>query len=106
MSAAAVSSTRAAPRAKAVRKPAPEHPTYAVMVADAIEHLKERSGSSKTAILKYMTQHYKLGDNVTMKAKIAAKDVEPKAKPVELLEPKPKRKRTAKAIKKPAAAKA
>ncbi|CAJ0597458.1 unnamed protein product [Cylicocyclus nassatus] len=74
MSAAAVSSRKAAPRTKVAPKtkaagapkPAPAHPTYAVMVADAIEQLKERSGSSKTAILKYMTQHYNLGDNVTM----------------------------------------
>ncbi|ETN80144.1 linker histone H1 and H5 family protein [Necator americanus] len=68
MSVAAVSSSKRPPKATALRVPKsmPEHPTYAVMVKDAITQLKERSGSSKSAILKYITQHYKLGDNVTM----------------------------------------
>ncbi|KAK6732396.1 hypothetical protein RB195_016652 [Necator americanus] len=57
-----------APKARAPRKPrtAPEHPTYAIMINEAITQLKGKSGSSGPTILKYITQHYKLGDNVTM----------------------------------------
>ena len=44
-------------------KVAPTHPTYAVMVKAAVEALKERSGSSRQAILKYITANYKLGDD-------------------------------------------
>ncbi|EPB72184.1 linker histone H1 and H5 family protein [Ancylostoma ceylanicum] len=35
------------------------------MIRKAVAELKEKSGSSKAAILKYILQHYKLGDNVT-----------------------------------------
>lgn len=66
---AAVSSPKVAkaPKAKAPKaaKKAPSHPTYSAMIRKAVAELKEKSGSSKAAILKYILQHYKLGDNVT-----------------------------------------
>merc|ERR1712186_17598 len=51
-------------KAKAPKKPAakPTHPAYAVMVAAAIKALKERSGSSRQAILKYIIANNKVGD--------------------------------------------
>ncbi|KAK6033240.1 linker histone H1 and H5 family protein [Ostertagia ostertagi] len=45
-------------------KKTPSHPTYAAMIKKSITELKDRSGSSKAAILKYILAHYKLGDNV------------------------------------------
>ena len=44
------------PAKKAPKKPAvkPAHPPYAVMIAAAIKALKERGGSSRQAILKYI----------------------------------------------------
>ncbi|KAK6012550.1 linker histone H1 and H5 family protein [Ostertagia ostertagi] len=35
------------------------------MVQKAIAELKDRSGSSKAAILRYLVQNYQLGDNVS-----------------------------------------
>lgn len=42
-----------------------EHPPYSEMVQKAIAELKDRSGSSKVAILRYLTQNYQLGDNAS-----------------------------------------
>merc|ERR1711881_484786 len=36
------------------------HPKYSVMIAAAIEALKDRTGSSRQAILKYITANYKV----------------------------------------------
>ncbi|XP_005110341.1 histone H1-delta-like [Aplysia californica] len=69
MSDVAVATTpaKAAPKKKAPSKPkAPAaHPQYKVMVAAAISALKERGGSSRQAILKYIIANYKVGDNPT-----------------------------------------
>merc|ERR1739844_396342 len=46
-------------KAKKPKAPA-AHPTYAVMVAAAIKALKDRSGSSRQAILKYILANYKV----------------------------------------------
>ena len=43
------------PRAK------PDHPTFAVMIAAAITSMKERKGSSRQAIEKYVCANYKVG---------------------------------------------
>ncbi|ROT64815.1 putative late histone H1-like [Penaeus vannamei] len=40
----------------------PTHPQYAIMIAAAIKALKERTGSSRQAILKYIIANYKVGD--------------------------------------------
>ncbi|CEF62335.1 Histone H1.0 [Strongyloides ratti] len=45
---------------KSVKKSS--HPVYADMVKKAIIELKEKKGSSKPAILKYIKAHYNLGD--------------------------------------------
>lgn len=56
-----------------IKKPAvkPAHPPYAVMVAAAIKALKERGGSSRQAINKYILANYKIAD--AAKAQVRAK---------------------------------
>merc|ERR1711902_243526 len=51
-----------APKAKKASKPkAPAaHPKYSVMIAAAITALKDRTGSSRQAILKYVCANYKV----------------------------------------------
>merc|ERR1712014_6425 len=51
-----------APKAKKAAKPkAPAaHPKYSVMIAAAIGALKDRTGSSRQAILKYVCANYKV----------------------------------------------
>ena len=63
----------ASPAKKAPKKPAvkPAHPPYAVMIAAAIKALKERGGSSRQAILKYILANYKIAD--AAKAQVRAK---------------------------------
>ncbi|CAJ0604326.1 unnamed protein product [Cylicocyclus nassatus] len=39
------------------------HPAYGAMIKAAVKELKDRKGSSKQAILKYIIQKYKVGDN-------------------------------------------
>ncbi|CAG9531649.1 unnamed protein product [Cercopithifilaria johnstoni] len=45
------------------RKVAKTHPSYSQMIKEAITALKDRKGSSRAAILKYISRHYQLGDN-------------------------------------------
>ncbi|CAN6644471.1 hypothetical protein TRVA0_020S01860 [Trichomonascus vanleenenianus] len=47
--------TEAAPK-----RAAPSHPTYKDMITDAILQLKERKGSSRQALKKYIQQNYKI----------------------------------------------
>ena len=62
---------------KATKKAAPkktaDHPKYSEMIAAAITALKERNGSSRQAILKYVTANYKVGDNAAVHLKQALK---------------------------------
>merc|ERR1712055_404337 len=53
-----------AKKAKAPKKAAKkaEHPAYAAMITAAVKALKERGGSSRQAILKYIIANYKVGD--------------------------------------------
>ncbi|TKR80225.1 hypothetical protein L596_014331 [Steinernema carpocapsae] len=51
------------PKAAGVKKPTPAHPTYQVMIKKAIEALKEKNGSSKAAIFKYICSNFSVGDN-------------------------------------------
>ncbi|KAI1709108.1 linker histone h1 and h5 family domain-containing protein [Ditylenchus destructor] len=55
-----------APKAPKVAKPKvpSSHPAYGDMTKKAITELKEHKGSSRAAILKYILQHYKVGDNI------------------------------------------
>ncbi|XP_005107059.1 histone H1-delta [Aplysia californica] len=62
----AAPAVKAAPKKKATKPKVPAaHPQYKVMVAAAISALKERGGSSRQAILKYIQANYKVGDNPT-----------------------------------------
>ena len=56
-----------AKKAAKPRKPAKPaaHPKYSVMIAAAIASLKERSGSSRQAVLKYILANYKVGNELT-----------------------------------------
>lgn len=110
---------------KKTAKPA-DHPKYIDMVVAAIKSLKERNGSSRQAIAKYIVANYKVGDGASVHIKLALKRgvtngvlTQPKgtgasgsfkvAKKVEEKKPaKPKTKKVVKkpAVKKPAAKKA
>ena len=56
----------------AAKKPA-EHPKYSEMIAAAIFALKERTGSSRQAIAKYIKANYKVGDTADTHIKLALK---------------------------------
>lgn len=58
---------------KAAPKKVADHPKYVDMIAAAIGSLKERSGSSRQAILKYVTANYKVGDSASTHVKLALK---------------------------------
>ena len=55
-----MSAAAASPKKVVKAKKPAEHPTYAVMIAGAIAALKDRTGSSRQAILKYVTANYKV----------------------------------------------
>lgn len=67
MSAAPAQKKKAAPK-----KPA-DHPKYIDMITAAIAALKERTGSSRQAIVKYIKANYKVGDNCDVHVKMALK---------------------------------
>ena len=50
-----------AKKASAKPKKASDHPKYTTMVSAAVGHLKERGGSSRQAILKYIMSNYNVG---------------------------------------------
>ena len=50
-----------------------EHPKYSDMIKAAVKALKERNGSSRQAILKYINTNYKVGDNAGVHVKMALK---------------------------------
>ena len=54
------------------KKPA-DHPKYEDMIKAAIAALKERSGSSRQAILKYVQSNYKVSDGANTHVKLALK---------------------------------
>ena len=58
---AKAAATEKKPAKKAKKPPAPaSHPKYSVMISAAIKALKDRNGSSRQAILKYITANYKV----------------------------------------------
>nr|CDJ85474.1 Histone H1 H5 domain containing protein [Haemonchus contortus] len=57
--------TDLATRPKDSRRQPRAHPPYTKMVQKAIAELNEKSGSSKSAIVRYLIQNYQLGDNVS-----------------------------------------
>ena len=100
----------------APKKPA-EHPKYIEMISAAITSLKERGGSSRQAIVKYIKSNYKVGDNADVHIKMALKRgvaakvlLQPKGTGASgsfkvAAAPKPAKKPTKKPAKKPVAAK-
>ena len=54
-----------APAKKAAPKKPAAHPVYSEMIAKAVSDLKERGGSSRQAILKYIVKNFKVGANET-----------------------------------------
>jgi len=58
---------------KAAPKKVAEHPTYAVMVKAALVALKDRKGTSKIAIGKYICANYKVGPKFNGPLKSALK---------------------------------
>lgn len=56
--------TKKAPKATKPKKVA-SHPKYSVMIGAALSALKERNGSSRQAILKYIMANYNVGDEKT-----------------------------------------
>ena len=61
-----------AKKAKVAKKPA-EHPKYAEMVYAAAVALKDRKGSSRQAIVKYVKANYKVADNASLHVKNSLK---------------------------------
>ena len=56
----------------AAKKPA-DHPKYVEMIVAAIGALKERKGSSRQAIVKYLQANYKVSDAANTHVKLALK---------------------------------
>merc|ERR1712066_990370 len=75
---AAAAKPKAAKPKKASKSKAPAaHPTYIKMVSAAIAALKERNGSSRQAVLKYIMANYKLGSDqkpVNSRLKVALRN--------------------------------
>lgn len=59
--------------AKKVAAKPPAHPKYIDMIAAAVTALKERNGSSRQAIVKYIKANYKVGDSADVHVKMALK---------------------------------
>lgn len=64
---------KTAPKKKAAPKKPADHPKYIDMISAAIVALKERNGSSRQAIIKYIKANYKVGDNADVHVKMALK---------------------------------
>ena len=66
MTEAAAATPKAAPKKRASKggkkAAAASHPPYKNMINAAIKALKDRNGSSRQAIVKYILSHYKVGD--------------------------------------------
>ena len=62
-----------ATKKKAAPKKPADHPKYIDMITAAITALKERTGSSRQAIVKYIKANYKVGDNADVHVKMALK---------------------------------
>merc|ERR1711974_43215 len=91
-------------KAKKAAKPA-AHPPYASMITAAIKGLKDKKGSSRQAILKYIVANNKVdAAKAGVRVKLPAK--EPKAKKPKAKKAKKPKAAKPKAAKKPAAKKA
>ena len=68
----AKSPAKKAKRKSSSNKPA-AHPAYKDMIRAAISGLKQRGGSSRQAIAKYIAGNYKVGDNANVHLRLAIK---------------------------------
>merc|ERR1712158_242189 len=102
-----------APKVTKAAKPA-AHPPYANMIVAAIKALKDKKGSSRQAILKYVVANNKVADadkaavrvKLALRKLVAAKKVVPAAAAAKkAAKPKAKKAAKPKAAKKPAAKK-
>nr|BAC41054.1 unnamed protein product [Mus musculus] len=59
-------------RAKASKK-STDHPKYSDMIVAAIQAEKNRAGSSRQSIQKYIKSHYKVGENADSQIKLSIK---------------------------------
>ena len=74
-------STAKKPTTKPRKDPkAPTHPKYEDMIVAAIQSLKERNGSSRQKIGKYLASNYNVGDNYEVQLKLALKRLLSKGK--------------------------
>ena len=64
---------KAAAEKKAAPKKPADHPKYSEMIAAAIGALKERTGSSRQAIVKYIAANYKVSESAGTHVKLALK---------------------------------
>merc|ERR1712088_40137 len=92
-------------KAKKVAKPA-AHPPFKAMILTAIKALKERGGSSRQAILKYVVANNKANAAGKGAGKFKAGKVEKPKKVKKVKKPKAKKPKKVKKAKKPAAKKA
>lgn len=60
-------------QAKGKPRPPAQHPKYSEMIVAAITATKERSGTSRQKILKYLGANYKVGDGFEAHARLALK---------------------------------
>lgn len=67
-----MSDAKKTPKKPAAKKPA-DHPKYIDMIEAAVVALKERNGSSRQAIVKYIKANYKVGDSCDVHIKMALK---------------------------------
>lgn len=58
-------------RAKAASKKSADHPKYSDMIVAAIQAEKNRAGSSRQSIQKYIKSHYSVGENADSQVKLA-----------------------------------
>merc|ERR1712002_430585 len=58
---------------RSTSRKAAAHPAYKDMIKAAIIGLKQRGGSSRQAIAKYIAGHYKVGDNANVHLRMAIK---------------------------------
>lgn len=65
--------SQAADKKKSAPKKPAEHPKYIEMIVAAVGALKERKGSSRQAILKYIQANYKVTDGANVHVKLALK---------------------------------
>ena len=68
-----VAAKKVAPKKKAAPKKPADHPKYSEMICAAIAALKDRKGSSRQAISKYILANYKVGEKSAVPLKQALK---------------------------------